>query len=125
MLNKEKADLKAVVEDNCKHLSVPEETKLLGLLTEFEELFDGTLGDWDSEPVSLQLKEGKKPYHGGAFSIPKVKGDTIEKVVKRLCELGVLKWQPESEWISPSLIVPKRNKPYGLLVILGKSTKIY
>ena len=27
-----------------------------------------------------------------------------------LCELGVLKWQPESEWASPSFIVPKQNQ---------------
>ncbi len=25
-----------------------------------------------------------------------------------LCELGVLEWQPKSEWASPVFIVPKR-----------------
>ncbi len=39
-------------------MSVPEQTKLLGLLTEFEELFDGAMGDWYTEPVSFQLEEG-------------------------------------------------------------------
>ena len=67
----EKADLKAMVGENCAHLSVPEKKKLLGLLTEFEELFDGTLGDWNCNPVSLQLKVGAQPFHGRPFPTPK------------------------------------------------------
>ncbi len=41
----EKADLNAVVADNCKHLSVPDKEKLLKLLTKSKVLFYGTLGD--------------------------------------------------------------------------------
>ena len=44
----EKADLNAVVADNCKHLSVPDQEKLLKLLTEFKDLFDGALRDSDT-----------------------------------------------------------------------------
>ena len=44
----EKADLNAVVTENCKHLSVSDQEKLLKLLTEFEDLSDGTLGDCDT-----------------------------------------------------------------------------
>jgi len=31
---------------------------------EFEDLFDGTLGDWNTEPISFELKRDAKPYHG-------------------------------------------------------------
>ena len=106
----EKADLNAVIADNCKPLSVPDQEKLLKLLTQFEDLFDGTLGDWNTELVSLELKEGAKPYHGRLFPTPKAHVETLKKEVQRLCELGVLKWQPESEWASPSFIVPKQNE---------------
>jgi hypothetical protein len=41
----EKADLQSVVSTNCTHLSLPDQNKLLELLIEFEDLFDGTLGD--------------------------------------------------------------------------------
>ena len=76
----EKADLNALVTDNCKHLSVPDKEKLLKLLTEFEDLFDGTLGDWDTEPVSLKLKEGARSYHGRPFPTPKAhKGNSKER----------------------------------------------
>ena len=32
------------------------------------------------------------------------------KEVQRQCELGVLEWQPSSEWASPSFIIPKKNQ---------------
>ena len=67
----EKADLQSFISANCTHLSLPDQNKLLELLTEYEELFDGTLGDWNTEPVSFELKEGTKPYHGRPFPIPK------------------------------------------------------
>jgi hypothetical protein len=31
------------------------------------------------------------------------------KEIKRLEELGVLEWQPTSEWAAPSFIQPKKN----------------
>jgi hypothetical protein len=78
----------------------------LKLLTEFEDLFYGIQGDRDTDPVSLKLKEGAKPYHGRPFLTPKAQ----KKPKNRLRGLGVLKWQPESEWALPSFIVPKKNQ---------------
>ena len=82
---------------------------LLELLQNFEELFDGTLGDWDCKPVSFQLKEGAQPYHGRPFPIPKKHMETTKKEVQRLCDLGVLKWQDDSQWASPTFIIPKKD----------------
>jgi hypothetical protein len=42
-----KADLQAIVRDNCKHLSTNQQKKLLQLLKKYESLFDGTLSDWN------------------------------------------------------------------------------
>ncbi len=52
----EKADHQSVGSTKCTHLSLQDQNKLLELLTEFEELFDGTLGDWNTEPVSFERK---------------------------------------------------------------------
>ena len=84
----EKANLPEIVENNCSHLSPEEHNKLLELLTKFEDLFTGTLGDWKTEPVSVELKESSKPYHSRAFPIPQVHKDTVMKEIKRLCDLG-------------------------------------
>ena len=78
-------------------------------LKKFEPLFDGTLGDWKTKPVSFELKEGEKPYHGRAFPVPIKLKDLIKKEIKRLCKLGVLEWQPSSEWAAPSFVIPKKN----------------
>ncbi len=31
------------------------------------------------------------------------------KEIQRLCDLGVLEWQPSSEWAAPSFIQPKKD----------------
>ncbi len=66
----EKADLPAIIRENCSHLIVSDREKLLSVLLKFESLFNGTLGDWNLPPVSFELKEGMKPYHGRPYPIP-------------------------------------------------------
>ena len=59
--------------------------------------------------LSFELKEGTKPYHGRPFPVPKSWKDTIIKELNRLCEMGVLEFQPASKWASPSFIIPKKD----------------
>jgi hypothetical protein len=54
----EKADLPAIIRENCSHLEASDREKLLSVLLRFQSLFDGTLGDWILPPVSFELKEG-------------------------------------------------------------------
>ena len=56
--NYEKADLEAVVDATGQHLSLQDKNKLLEVLKVFEELLDGRLGDWKTEPAFSELKEG-------------------------------------------------------------------
>ena len=58
-----KSGLKQVA-NNATQLNAEEITQLLSLLEEFEDLFDGTLGDWSTEPVDLELKTVSKPFNG-------------------------------------------------------------
>ena len=74
-----KADLQSVVRDNCKHLKVDQQKKLLQLLMKYESLFNCTLGDWKTKPVSFQLKEGASPYHDQAFPVPKIHKKPLSK----------------------------------------------
>jgi hypothetical protein len=68
----DKADLPSIVKNNCIHLSMPPWNLLLALLLKYKELFDGTLRDWKLLPVSIELKDGAKPYHGRPYPIPKI-----------------------------------------------------
>jgi hypothetical protein len=66
----EKADLQAMVRENCSHLQAADREKLLLMLLKFELLVNGTLGDWNLLPVSFKLKEGMKPYPGFRYTLP-------------------------------------------------------
>ncbi len=88
---------------------MPHCSSLLALLLKFEELFDGTLGDWKLPPVSFELKEGAKPYHGRPYPTPNIHKATIMKEIGCLVSIGVLKWQPLSKWASLSFIIPKKD----------------
>jgi hypothetical protein len=105
----EKADLPAIVRERCSHLTLYQRCQLQKLLTTYEVLFDGTLGDWKTNPVSIKLKPGATPYHGRAYPVPHVHLETLRKEVNRLERIGVLIRQPDSEWASPTFIIPKKD----------------
>ncbi len=88
----DKADLPSIVKINCTHLSMPHQNLLLPLLLKYKdkELFDGTLGDWKLPPVSIELKEGAKPYHGRPYPIPKGHKATRMKEIDCPIAIGVL-----------------------------------
>jgi hypothetical protein len=67
------------------------------------------LRDWKLLPVSIELKEGAKPYHSRPYPIPKIHKATLMKEIDCLIAIGVLKWQPLSKWASPSFIIPKKD----------------
>jgi hypothetical protein len=50
-----KANLPEIVEETCEHLFSVDQRKLLQILTRYEELFDGTLGYFQTDPVKFDL----------------------------------------------------------------------
>jgi hypothetical protein len=92
----EKADLPAIIRENHSHLTAFDREKLLSVLLKFESLFDGALGDCKLLPVSFELKEGMKPYHGRPYPILHKHKAVVMKEIKRLRNIGVLDWQPSS-----------------------------
>jgi hypothetical protein len=105
----EKADLPAILRENFPHLHAPDREKLLFMLLKFELLFDGTLGDPNLPPVSFELKEGMKPYHFNPYPIPHKNKAILMKEIKQLCNIGVVKWKPSLQWVSPTIISPKKD----------------
>ncbi len=65
----EKADIAAIVRENCSHPKTFEREELLLMLLKFELLFNGTLSDWNLPPVSFEIKEGTKPYRARPYPI--------------------------------------------------------
>ena len=91
------------------HLNQPQKDKLLALLMKYQELFDGKLGLWDTEPVSLEIKLDAKPYHGKAFPVPQIHKEKFKQEIDTLVDLGVLEKDSSSQWAAPSFTQPKKN----------------
>jgi hypothetical protein len=82
---------------------------IASILLKFEQLYDGTLGEWTLPSVSIHLKVGVKPFHGRPYHIPKVHKATLMKKIDRLVSIRVMKWQPYLQLASPSFIIPKKD----------------
>jgi hypothetical protein len=55
----------------CENLHVEEQHQLKILLQKHEHLFDGALGEFNMEPISLHLMDPNcKPFHVRAYTIP-------------------------------------------------------
>ena len=84
-----KEDLKQVA-NNSTHLISEERNQLIRLFEEFEDLFDGTLGDWDIEPVNLEINPGSKPFNSKYYPWIKINKEIFCKELIFLVETGVL-----------------------------------
>ena len=103
-----KADLLQEVQKSS-HLTKHEQHQLLQLLQKYDSLFDGTLGEWKTSPVHLELKEGAKPYYGRPYPVPKSQEQKVKDEVQRLIKYKVLRKIHDSEWGMPAFIIPKKD----------------
>ena len=53
-------------------------------------MFDGTLRDWDTDPIDLEIKPGYKPFNSKYYPVPIINKETVRKYLKRLVGIGVL-----------------------------------
>ena len=73
-----KADIEAYMAEYLK-LDSNQRDSLTKLLRKYEILFDGTLGKWKREPVSLRLKPNAKLCQSRPFSVPHFHQETLKK----------------------------------------------
>ncbi len=104
----EKANLSNVVASTT-HLTDVEKRKLYNLLVKYEDLFDGTLGEWKTDPVDFELVDNAKPHSQRHYPVPHLYKETFRKELERLVKLGVLEPTQSSEWGSPTFIIPKKD----------------
>ena len=71
---------------------------MLTLLSKFKTLFDGTLGDWKTEPVDLILKDPKTvPVYQKPYPVPKSKEKKLKEECQRLVDMKILRKINKSE----------------------------
>ena len=64
-----KAEFKQTV-NNDSQLNVEERTLLIRFIEDFKESFDGTLDEWATEPVNLDLTPDSKPFNSIYYPVP-------------------------------------------------------
>ena len=107
-----KADLHGIA-DECAHLAWEECEVSFQLLTKCEELFDGTLGEWNSGTCNIELCPDVKPCHARSFPVPKTHKATSWQEMECPCELGTLEKIICSEWAAPAFVI-QEDRSNGL-----------
>jgi hypothetical protein len=86
------------------------------LLQKFENLFDGTLGTWKTDPVDLEIvNPNVKPYHAKPYPMPYSQEKRLKEELNQLCSYGVLRKINNSEWACPMSYMFTISKPDGSL----------
>ena len=88
------------MENQCQHLTMTQRNELLKLLQKFQKLFDGTIGNWKTDPVDFQLREDAKPICSIPYPVLKVHKEISKKEVESLVLLGLLEVANDSEWVA-------------------------
>jgi hypothetical protein len=72
-------------------------------------MFNGTLGVYPHKKVHIDIDPNAKPVHYRPYPVPQIHLKTFKKELNHLVKIGVLGAQQESEWVSPSFIIPKKD----------------
>jgi hypothetical protein len=72
-------------------------------------MFNGTLGVYPHKKVHIDIDPNTKPVHSRPYPVPQIHLKTFKKELDHLVIIGVLAAQQESEWASPSFIIPKKD----------------
>ena len=71
-------------------------------------MFDGTLGDWYTEPVDLELNPDSKPFNSRYYPVHRINKETLRKELKSLVEIGVLTPVQQSQYGMTIFIIPMK-----------------
>jgi hypothetical protein len=85
------SDLPKIVEE-CTHFKKAERRQLLHLLQKYEDLFNGSLEAWKTDPIQLELKDPNvKPYHAKPYPVPYSQEKQLKDEIRRICKIWSVK----------------------------------
>ena len=103
-----KLDLKQV-DNNATRMNAEERTQLISLLEGFRDLVDGHFGDWDTDPIDLDLNHDSKPFNCKYHLVPIINKGTFRKELKSLMKIGVLTTVQQIQYVTLVFIIPKKK----------------
>jgi hypothetical protein len=97
------------------HLTPDEQLQLNNLLFEIQDVLQGKKGDFNGEPIDLELVPGATPFYARPFSIPKAYQQITKDEIQRLESIRILTRITSSEWVAPTFIIPKKNNAIHII----------
>ena len=97
------------------------------LLKKYQNLFDGTLGNFNQGEIDITLKPSATPFRGESYPIPQAQKDLMRNEVDRQVQLGVLEGPRKDipEWGAPCFPIPKKNNQIRFITELrGLNSRI-
>ena len=61
------------------HINAKKSTKIIGLLKEIGYLFDGTIGEWDTEPANIEWNQDSRPFIGKFYPYYRIKKEKFRR----------------------------------------------
>ena len=72
---------------NVTLINADDRTQILRLLQYFEDLFDGTIGEWDTGPVDLELNIYYKYFNCKYYPVPMINKENFCKELQLLLKI--------------------------------------
>ncbi len=104
----ERTDVVKVVKELI-HLNAHQKADLLQVLQENNKMFNGTLGFYPHKKLHIDIDPDAKPVHSRPYPVPWIHLKTFKTELDHLVRIGVLASQQDSEWASPSFIIPPKD----------------
>jgi hypothetical protein len=92
-----------------KHLSGTKQSKREQILLKYPKFFSRKLGCYLHRKVHLDLKQDATPCHFHPYPVPRHHEQVFKEELDRLCEIGVQSRCGASQWLSPLIIIPKKD----------------
>ena len=116
--HRDEFDIKKHVNSSSMSLSCEETTKVRSLCTKYEVIFlrnSNDMGFCDRIYHKIKLKKDAVPFRRTYGSMSFEKREAMKKIVENL-ERDDLVETTHSDWAAPSLLVPKKDGTYRLVV---------
>ena len=93
-----------------KHLTNRQRNDIQNLVAKYTKLFSNELRKYPHRKIHLELEPGAVPKHARPYSVARIHQEVFKKEIERLIHIGVLEPCGATEWASPMMIIPKKDK---------------
>ena len=92
----------------CYTVDITVRLEVLGMLSEFKDMWSGRFGKIDATKHRIELKPGAMPIYQALYQAGPAAREKEKKEIDRMLRAGVIE-TATAEWASPVVFVPKKD----------------